>query len=578
MQQFVGSPNTNQSRISKARDDFQRARRRAALEKMLASVTGQSTSLLAFQQVRDQLKFRGSVERGIREIPVHAIIGSVGRYQDFSRSFLPTNPSDEARWANVKTFMEDEGAPPIEVYQVGDAYFVLDGNHRVSIARQTGLEYLPAQVTEINTRVRFSHHDRPEQVVCKARYAEFLEQSRLDELRPGSNLFMTLCDQYDLLLSQIEVHRFFLFMEHQEELPTPQVVGDWYDMRYLPVVQMIREQGILLDFPERTEADLYILITEHRVELENQLGWEIDASHAAVSYAQSKDSGIGDRLMGTVLPQALRSGPTAGQWRKQRLAKKDKPALFIDILVALQELPAGWNAVDHAILVAQREVARLRGLQVSAGSPATGHPPGEDERHEFERRCRLASIRADFTAETGLPASRISQRAAWVDLLVLPLPPPGALPAGADQADVFDQVLHTSARPILVIPAGAKSPLDRAVLAYDGSPKADEALYAAAYLALRWELELVVVSAGSKPGAEEALHKARTYLMEFLVEAEYVKHPDSTPQAILETSSDNAANLIIMGGHGQRPLMHRLLGSTVHAVVGQSKVPVLICC
>jgi nucleotide-binding universal stress UspA family protein len=190
----------------------------------------------------------------------------------------------------------------------------------------------------------------------------------------------------------------------------------------------------------------------------------------------------------------------------------------------------------------------------------------------------MAGIRADFTTETGLAATHIPQRAAWVDLLVLPLPPPGALPAGADQADVFDQVLYTSARPILAIPAGANSPLDRAVLAYDGSPKADEALYAATYLALRWELELVVVSAGSKPGAEEALHKARTYLMEFLVEAEYVKHPDSTPQAILATTSDHAANLIIMGGHGQRPLMHRLRGSTVHTVVGQSKVPVLICC
>jgi nucleotide-binding universal stress UspA family protein len=545
---------------------------------MLASVTGQSASLIAYEQVRDQLKFRGSADRGIREIPVHAIVGSVGRYQDFTRSFLPTNPSDEARWANVKTFMEDEGAPPIEVYQVGDAYFVLDGNHRVSIARQTGLEYLPAHVTEITTRVPFSHHDLPEQVVCKARYAEFLEQSRLDELRPDSNLFMTLCDQYDLLLSQIEVHRYFLFMEHQEELPAHQVVSDWYDTLYLPVVQMIREQGILLDFPERTEADLYILVTEHRLDLEKRLGWEIDTSHAAANYAQSKEPGVGERLLGAVLPGALRSGPAAGQWRKQRLAKKDQPALFIDILVALLELPAGWNAVDHAILVAQREVARLRGLQVSAGPPATGHQPGEDERREFERRCRLAGVRMDFTAEPGPPAIRIPQRAAWVDLLVLPLPPPGTPPAEAGQAGVFDQVLHTSARPILAIPSGANSPLDRAVLAYDASPKADEALYAAAYLALRWELELVVVSAGSKPSADETLHKARAYLNGYLVEAEYVSRPDSPAQAILDTTADRAANLIIIGGHGQRPLMHRLLGSTVHDVVGQSRVPLLICC
>jgi nucleotide-binding universal stress UspA family protein len=577
MDQTFRSPQYNPSSVSKARDDFRRARRRAALEKTLASLTGKPAGLLPYDEVRSQLKFQASVDRGIQEIPLRAIVGSVGRYEDFTRSFLPTNPTDEVRWANVKVYMEDEGAPPIEVYQIGDAYFVMDGNHRVSIARQSGLDFLPAHVTEIKTRVPLSHQDNPEQVVCKARYADFLEQSRLDELRPGCDLSMTLCDQYDLLLGQIEAHRYFLWLEHQEELPLSQVVADWYDRQYLPVVLGFREQGILLDFPELTEADLYILITEHRLDLQKQLGWELDTPDAAANYAQIKRPPVVVRFLNAVTPPALHAGPETGQWRRQRLAQHDKPSLFIDILVAGQGLSAVWSAVDHAILVAQREAARLRGLSLLPDSLSTGQERLDNERLELDRRSRLAGVRSEFTVEVGPTAPTLLQRTAWVDLLVLSLPPQdGRLANGISGSD-FEQILHHSARPILAVPPGSASTLDRAVLAYNGSPKADEALYAAAYLALRWEISLVVVHASPKSRADESLNKARAYLEGYQVIADYIDRTGPPARSILEIAASHAANLIIIGGHGQRPLAHLLVGSTVHDVLRRTSLPVLIC-
>ncbi len=276
--------------LSTARDEFASARRRAAMQKAIATLTGKSIALLPYEEVREKLKFSGSAGRGIHEIPLADIVGSVGRYQDFTRSFLPTNPSDEMRWAGLRTYMEKGSYPPIDVYQLGDAYFVIDGNHRVSIAKILGHAYISAYVTEVKTRVPFSQTDTPNQLICKSLYAQFLEQTNIDTLLPDSNLLLTMCDQYDLLLSQIEVHRYFMWLEHDREYPQDEVATGWYAQSYLPIVQIIREQGLLSLFPERTEADMYILLTEHRLELEKQLGSQVDPPQAAADLTSVKNT------------------------------------------------------------------------------------------------------------------------------------------------------------------------------------------------------------------------------------------------------------------------------------------------
>jgi nucleotide-binding universal stress UspA family protein len=157
------------------------------------------------------------------------------------------------------------------------------------------------------------------------------------------------------------------------------------------------------------------------------------------------------------------------------------------------------------------------------------------------------------------------------------LPPQEGTPAGGISGSDFEQILHRSSRPILAVPPGALPTLDRAVLAYNGDPKADEALYAAAYLALRWEIGLVVVHASPKVRSDDPLNKARAYLEEYQVTADYIDLRRSPARAVLEVAASQAANLIIMGGHGQRPLAHLLVGTTVHDILRHTRLPVLIC-
>ncbi len=163
--------------------DFREARRQAVREQLMAHLTGKAADLLSYDEVREKLKARGSKPLGLKDIPLDAIVGSVGRYADFTRSFLPKVDSDRERWARVQVANADlTGLPPIEAYQIGEAYFVRDGNHRVSVARQLGAPTIQAYVTEIETRVPLTADVQPDDLILKAEYADFLEKTRLDEI------------------------------------------------------------------------------------------------------------------------------------------------------------------------------------------------------------------------------------------------------------------------------------------------------------------------------------------------------------------------------------------------------------
>jgi hypothetical protein len=341
-------------------DDFHKARSLAALKEILARITGDSTQLLSFDDVRKKLKVKGSFEKGLRDIPLNAIVGSVGRYHDFTKDFLPKQDADETRWARVKMAATGlVGFDPIEVYQIGEVYFVKDGNHRVSVARQLGATHIQAFVTEIQTRAPLTPDIKPDDLILKAEYADFLEKTRLDELRPGSDLSVTVPGQYPILLEHINMHRYFMGIDFQRDIAYDEAVTHWYDYVYLPVVQIIRERGILRFFPDRTEADLYLWIAEHHADLEKKLGWKIKPEDAAIDLAAnfSQEPSLAferrtEKVLDSLQINALAAGPPPGRWRQERLKSHQVEHLFIEILVPLNGRSEGWFALDQAIYIA----------------------------------------------------------------------------------------------------------------------------------------------------------------------------------------------------------------------------------
>src|SRR5829696_6004817 len=191
-------------RIMAAIHDFRRARQQANLNTIIGNLIGRPNGLFSFDDVRHKLKGSVSGGRRLEEVPLDAIVGSVGRYTDFNRQFLPRNDSDEQRWSRVKTAIESAaGVPPIELYRIGNAYFVLDGNHRVSVLRRMGATQAQAYVTEVQTRVPLSPYDSPDDLILKAEYSEFLARTQLDEQRPQADLRVTSPGRYAGIAEEI---------------------------------------------------------------------------------------------------------------------------------------------------------------------------------------------------------------------------------------------------------------------------------------------------------------------------------------------------------------------------------------
>jgi nucleotide-binding universal stress UspA family protein len=569
--------------------DFRHARRQAALKDVLARLTGKSVGLLSYEQVREKLKVREASKKGLEAIPVGAIIGSVGRYSDFTRDFLPKLDTIEDRWVRVKVAVtERHEIPPIEVYKIGEAYFVLDGNHRVSVARQMGAKHIPAYVTELKTKVPLTPDDELEDIIIKSEYAEFLERTHLDELRPGADLSVSIPGKYRLLEEQIQTHRYFLSLEEDRQISYQEAVTHWYDSVYIPVILAIRGQGIMREFPDRTETDLYLWVTKHRSTIELELGWDIALEAAATDLAaqfserpESKVTRLGSRLLDAMLPDELEAGPPPGDWRRMKRRRTSDPLaenrLFLDLLVPVNGQPDGWPAVEQAIIIAQREDARLHGLNVVASEDQLNTPALQALQLDFRVRCEAAGVPGQLAFAVGPIARQICDRSRWADLMVLNLAhPPGPEPISRLSSG-FSTLIRRCPRPLLAVP-GRSTSLDRALLAYDGSPKGDEALYVAAYVASQWQIPLVVLTAAENGSAVGAtLEGARNYLDSRAVPASYVTPHGDVAGAILETAGDHGSDLIIMGGYGYKPVMEVMLGSVVDQVLRASKIPVLIC-
>lgn len=268
-----------------SREVFHAARRRALVQDILAELSGRPDALLSFEQVRQSLQLNGPTKDvELQEIPLKKIVGSVGRYRDFNRAFLPRGHIDPERWTRIEKLT---ALPPIDVFKVGDVYFVRDGNHRVSVARARKQKTIMAHVIEIPVRVPLHPDTSPDDLILKAGYTEFLEETGLDTSCPSQDIQLTRPGGYRSLLQHVEVHQFYLGLRGRHYPSLPEAAADWYQTVYSPIVHRIRDSGILRRFPGRTEADLYLWIAENRARLQMRYGKQDKAQEAVDDFAQT---------------------------------------------------------------------------------------------------------------------------------------------------------------------------------------------------------------------------------------------------------------------------------------------------
>ena len=248
-----------------ARADFQRARFKAFMNRAWATLSGQPTTLLSYDDIKEKLHIGGPIYRGVQTVRVEQIAGSLNRYHEFDRVFLPASDKLAARWQSVnRAFYQEISLPPVVLYKVGEVYFVVDGHHRVSVAREQGQIFIEAEVRECATRVNLTPNIRLEDLEILGNKVNFLERTSLDSLRPDANIKVTIPDGFDRMLEHIAVHCYFMGLDWKRDISEEEAITHWYDNVYLPVVKVIRETDILKDFPGKTEGDLYLWVLDHQ--------------------------------------------------------------------------------------------------------------------------------------------------------------------------------------------------------------------------------------------------------------------------------------------------------------------------
>ncbi|MBI2839664.1 MAG: hypothetical protein HYX75_15240 [Acidobacteria bacterium] len=261
---------------------FDSARLAALMRDLLARLLRRPEDLLRFDDVRERLRLKHVVDRGTQEVPIDRIVGTIGREREFSRAFLPREESLRERWEEISELAEGQrGFPPVELYLVGEAYFVVDGHHRVSVARVNAAPSIEARVKEFLTPVPLPADATVQDVVLREGQADFLETTglvadRVDDYRT------TQGNGYERLLDHISVHRYFRGIELGRDVTWEEAVASWRDTVYGPVVETIRTSEIMADFPDDTETDLYLFTMDHLYYLKQRYGEQAGQAADAV--------------------------------------------------------------------------------------------------------------------------------------------------------------------------------------------------------------------------------------------------------------------------------------------------------
>jgi hypothetical protein len=280
---------------------FQNARSRAFWQAISSLLRGKAAELLSFEDIRDRMRLNEESYKGLQDIPLDKIRGSVGRYRDFNSSFLPRKNDMQERWSRVYAMANGMmGLPPIDVYQVGDVYFVRDGNHRVSVAKEMGARTIQAHVTELSSPVPFYAGMSDREIDEASAYATFLEETGLSRTRMHhQSIRLSDATRYPDLMNILMIHREIMARVNGVPVSLDQAAADWYDNVYRPAITLMRKYKMMDEHPDRTEADLFLWLTSNLGQLRDTFEDLPEEDHRAgmVEFLRSRGMNVPDDFL-----------------------------------------------------------------------------------------------------------------------------------------------------------------------------------------------------------------------------------------------------------------------------------------
>lgn len=297
---------------NKARDDFNRARSRATISQLLFSLTPERQRLLSLEDVKNLLHPKGESYKGIQVVPIDKIVGSEGRYNDFTKAFLPKRDFIRGRWESIdRAHLSDVTLPAVKLYEIGGVYFVRDGNHRVSVAKMQGVEAIDAEVIELDTEVKLRSgmtvSDLKNSVIEYEKKNVFSDTG-LDSIIPPEEIIFSEPGRYVEMLRHIQGHKYFLNQKKSVEIPFLEAASSWYNTLYKPIVRIIEQENIMHRFPGRTVSDLYMWIIKHWDGLKRKYGNSFSLQVAARDYSDKYGKSLWEQVLNFLIKLFKQNG------------------------------------------------------------------------------------------------------------------------------------------------------------------------------------------------------------------------------------------------------------------------------
>ncbi|NQT60218.1 MAG: transcriptional regulator [Bacteroidetes bacterium] len=287
-----------------ANEYFMRALKKAKLQTFLSRLQMERTELLSFYDVKELVKPKRQTYRGMKAIRVDRIIGSEGRYKDFNKAFFPKKALLKGRWESIsKAHLQMIDLPAISVYKIGDAYFVRDGNHRVSVAKTLKVEFIDADIVELDAEINLepgmTDRQLREKVVAYER-KRVIKSTTIESILDMDSISFTAPGRYTEMLHHINVHKYYINLGKMKEITFEEAAQSWYKNVYYPIVEAVKTQKLLSKFPGRTNGDLYMWIVKHWNRLKGQTGQEVHPADASKDFAEQYGLPLFRRFLGWV--------------------------------------------------------------------------------------------------------------------------------------------------------------------------------------------------------------------------------------------------------------------------------------
>jgi hypothetical protein len=270
---------------------FDKERRRRALSRIISRMRFEPddvSHMLPFEEVVAALGATSRTPLGEQVIPLEAIVGTVDRRRgEFDRAFRPS-PTTRGRWERIaEARKRGEAMPPIDVFKIGDLYFVQDGHHRVSVARAMGDKDINANVVEVRTKLGASRELRVTDLPLKRHERVFHERVPLP---PPERDRIQLSDEwrYAQLASLIEAWGYRASLERERVIGRRELAITWFKEEYEPMVEMLREAGL---GGGGTETERYLRVAILRFLLLQRHDWSEDMAERLAGEVKSPSPG-----------------------------------------------------------------------------------------------------------------------------------------------------------------------------------------------------------------------------------------------------------------------------------------------